>query len=63
MNLNTHSETLIIKAKTRAEVANEYGIGVRTLYRWLIKANIKVPKDLIKPLHLQIIYKKFGKPQ
>lgn len=56
-------ENLALKTKTRDEVAVEYGINVRTLYRWLNSADIKIPKGLIKPCHLQIIYDTFGIPQ
>jgi DNA invertase Pin-like site-specific DNA recombinase len=55
-------EELTLKAKTREEVANEYDISVRTLYRWLRIANIILPAGLIKPFHLQIIYDTFGTP-
>jgi predicted site-specific integrase-resolvase len=54
--------TGILKAKTRQEVAQEYGIDRKTLYRWLIKAKIKIPSGLIKPCNLKIIYKSFGVP-
>jgi hypothetical protein len=53
---------IILEAKTREEVAFEYGIRARTLYRWLKKANILLPKGLIKPYHLKIIYNRFGVP-
>lgn len=53
----------ILRAKTREEVADEYGIKSRTLYRWLVKAKIKLPKGLIKPCHLILIYNKFGTPR
>jgi hypothetical protein len=56
-------EALILKAKTREEVAAEYGICVKTLNRWLKKANIILPHGLIKPCHLQIIYVAFGAPK
>lgn len=56
-------ETMLLRAKTRGEVANEYGIKVRTFYRWLKKANIKLPSGLIKPCNLQIIYNSFGTPR
>jgi DNA invertase Pin-like site-specific DNA recombinase len=56
-------EMLILKTKTRQEVAIEYGIEVRTLYRWLKKANINLPRGLIKPFHLQIIYDSFSIPK
>jgi DNA invertase Pin-like site-specific DNA recombinase len=54
--------TLSLKAKTRDEVAIEYGIDVRTLYRWLKKEGINLPQGLIKPAHLKIIYETFGIP-
>ena len=56
-------ETFYLKSKSRAEVANEYGINVRTLYRWLKKAKIKLPLGLIKPCDLQITYNTFGIPK
>jgi DNA invertase Pin-like site-specific DNA recombinase len=56
-------EVLILKAKTRKEVASEYGISVKTLNRWQKKENINLPPGLIKPLHLQIIYDTFGGPK
>jgi hypothetical protein len=54
--------TLRLKAKTREEVAIEYGIEVRTLYRWLKKEEIIIPQGLIKPRYLKIIYETFGTP-
>jgi DNA invertase Pin-like site-specific DNA recombinase len=51
-----------LKAKTREEVANEYGIEVRTLYRWLKQEGINLPHGLIKPRHLKLIYETFGIP-
>ena len=56
-------ETLDLKPKTRAEVACEYGINVRTLYRRLRRANIRLPRGLIMPCDLQIIYDTFGIPK
>jgi len=56
-------DTLILKAKSRGEVADEYGIKARTFYRWLKNANIKLPRGLIKPCDLQIIYNTFGIPK
>jgi len=52
-----------IKAKTREQVALEYGINVRTLFRWLKNDNIKLPRGLIKPCHLQLIYDIYGPPK
>jgi DNA invertase Pin-like site-specific DNA recombinase len=53
-------ELLILKVKTRQEVADEFGINVRTLSRWLKRANIDVPRGLIKPSQLRLIYENFG---
>ncbi len=51
------------KAKTRQEVATEYGICTKTLRRWLKKSNITLPsRDLISPKMIQEIYNRFGCP-
>jgi len=50
-------------AKSRKEVAEEYGISERTLYRWFKKANLRLPPGLIDPYHLQFIYETFGDPK
>ena len=55
-------DSIILKAKTRQEVALEYGINVRTLHRWLKKSNINLPGGLIDPYHLQMIYHTYGYP-
>jgi DNA invertase Pin-like site-specific DNA recombinase len=52
-----------LKAKTRNEVAEEYSISVRTLYRWLKSAGILTKRGLIKPNELQKIYELFGTPK
>jgi len=54
---------IIPGAKTRKEVAGEYGISIRTLYRWFKKANLHIPPGLIDPNHLHIIYEIFGDPK
>jgi transposase-like protein len=51
-----------LNAKSRKEVAIEYGIKSRTLYRWLKQANIELPSGLIKPCYLKIIYERVGVP-
>jgi transposase-like protein len=55
-------ETIILNAKTRQEIANEYGISIKTLNRWIKKAKLDIPSGLIDPLHLNIIYETFGVP-
>lgn len=51
------------KAKSRQQVADEYGVSARTLNRWLRIARLKVPRGLITPHHLSKIYNTFGPPQ
>ncbi|MFH0843828.1 MAG: helix-turn-helix domain-containing protein [Bacteroidota bacterium] len=56
-------EPILLKSKTRTEVAMEYGISVRTLYRWIRKVKIKISYGLIDPLHLKMIYDNYGDPE
>ena len=48
--------------KTRQQIAAEYGVHRKTLYRWLKKENISVPKGLITPRLQLKIYKVLGNP-
>jgi len=52
----------MMKAKTRAQIAVEYGISPRTLRRWFLKSKLKVPSGLLKPNTLRSIYDAFGNP-
>ena len=57
-------QSMTLQAKTRNEVAAEYGISTRTLKRWLKKRNINITaRDRIPPKELTIIYVTFGNPQ
>ena len=56
-------DALTPNPKYRYEVADEYGISVRTLNRWIDRANLDIPNGLIDPYHLKIIYKTFGTPK
>jgi hypothetical protein len=56
-------ETLILKAKTRQEVADEYGICVTTFLSRLDKTNIILESGLIFPKTLKIIYETLGIPR
>ncbi|MDO8967021.1 MAG: hypothetical protein Q8S14_20710 [Algoriphagus sp.] len=49
------------KAKSRQEIAEEFGISAKTLFRWMLKENIQIPQGLISPKDQELIYKKFGK--
>jgi len=53
-----------METKTRQELANDYGIDRRTLYRWFKEAQIVLSgRGIIKPKELQVIYKILGKPK
>jgi hypothetical protein len=54
--------SMFLKAKTRKEVALEFGISEKTLGRWIKKSNLSIPSGLINPFHLDIIYETFGVP-
>ena len=56
-------ETFDLVAKTRQELALEYGIDVKTLKRWFTRRNVDVPSGKIDPNHLRIIYEAFGVPK
>lgn len=51
-----------IKAKTRQELSEEYGVCRRTLNRWLEKKHIKLHNGLITPKDQELIYSKLGLP-
>lgn len=49
------------KAKTRKEIASEFGITTKTFKNWLNKAEITLEgKSLICPKMYKIIKEKFG---
>lgn len=50
-------------AKTRQQIADEYGISRKTLSRWLKKAGIVLEGYLISPKEQALIYETFGDPR
>ena len=48
------------KAKTRQQVANELGISVSTLNRWIKKHKLQLPAGLLCEKYQKIIYDTFG---
>ena len=50
------------KAKTRKEIAEEYGVHPKTLNRWFKKYNFNLPTGKITPKDLIKIYSTFGTP-
>jgi transcriptional antiterminator len=55
-------ESLLLKPKTRQQVADEYGISVNTLKNRLKMIGITLPKGLIFPSTQKIIYSRLGLP-
>jgi len=55
-------DSLTNRAKTKKEVADEYGICVKTLNDHLRKKNIRQIRGLLFPETLREIYKKLGLP-
>jgi hypothetical protein len=47
-------------AKTKQQIADEYGICTKTLNKWLKDEKILFKRGLINPKKQKIIYKKFG---
>jgi DNA invertase Pin-like site-specific DNA recombinase len=50
------------RSKSRQEIADEYGISRRTLYRWIQRTEISMPPGLIPPKVQDMIYDEFGSP-
>ncbi len=46
--------------KTRQQVADEYGVSVRTLARWIKQKDLEIGKGLLTPFDQELIYKTFG---
>lgn len=53
----------MMRAKTRQEIANEFGINRKTLYRWLKHENVQLKNRLITPDEQSLIYNMFGFPE
>lgn len=51
---------IIAKAKTKQQLAEEYGICIRTFNKWLLERNITIKRGLISPKEQEIIYSKLG---
>lgn len=61
-NLDPFIESLVLKIKTRKEVAAEYGTTARTLVKKLNRKGIIIPPGDIFPSTLKIIYYTLGIP-
>lgn len=49
-------------AKSKQQIANEYGICTKTLTKWLKEEKILLKRGLINPKRQEIIYKRLGFP-
>lgn len=48
--------------KTKHQIAQELGISLRTLQRWIKKNDLKVPRGLVCPQKQLEIKERFGYP-
>ncbi|MCJ7448223.1 MAG: hypothetical protein MUO72_11050 [Bacteroidales bacterium] len=55
--------TEIRYAKSKQQIADEYGICIKTLNKWLKQENIKIVIGLINPRMQDLIYKRLGIPK
>jgi hypothetical protein len=49
-------------AKTKQQIAFEYGICIKTFNKWLKDRNLNFPRGLITPKDQESIYKSLGFP-
>lgn len=52
-----------MKPRTKKELANLYGVNIKTLSNWFKKKNIEVPRGAIMPADLEKIFEKIGHPE
>ena len=50
-------------AKSKQQIANEYGICTKTLNKWFKQEGIKIKRGLISPKRQEQIYKRLGIPK
>lgn len=48
--------------KSRKEIANEYNVSRKTLYRWIKEKGLNLSKGLLSEEEQQLIYQSFGTP-
>jgi hypothetical protein len=51
------------RAKSKQQIACEYGICVKTLNKWFKEERIFIKRGLINPRKQKMIYKKLGIPK
>lgn len=50
-------------AKSKQQIADEYGICTKTLTKWLKEEGIFLKRGLISPRNQEIIYERLGFPK
>jgi len=50
-------------AKTKQQLADEYGVCIKTFNKWLKEEKIILKRGLIKPSNQEVIYERFGIPK
>jgi phage antirepressor YoqD-like protein len=50
-------------AKSKQQIASEYGVCTKTLNKWLKEEKISIKRGLIKPKQQLLIYRKLGSPK
>jgi phage antirepressor YoqD-like protein len=51
------------QAKSKQQIASEYGICTKTLTKWLQEEKIILKRGLINPKKQKVIYRRFGIPK
>ena len=51
-----------MQAKTRQQIAMEYGVCTKTLNKWFKDEGIELPNGIINPNNVNLIYSKLSKP-
>ena len=51
------------QAKTREQFAEEYGILVKTLKKWIKDSGVELPTGVISPAWIERIFQLFGHPK
>ncbi len=54
---------MIPKAKSRQQLAREYGVHIKTFMNWLKREGITIEPGVLYPKKVEEIYEKLGKPK
>ena len=51
-----------LKSRTRKELAEAYGVSIKTLYRWLKELSLPLDRKLLTEKCLVLLYAEHGNP-